>query len=242
MFFRKQKPAPALARTIKTFGLTEAAVREKLACSGLRPEILSHPKGVDILVSFEQDSPAAGGVLLDGAEAKIRNRLGDAVYGADKDRMEEVVGRMLLERGLTMAAAESCTGGLISHMITNIPGSSKYFKQGFVVYADEAKIKTLNVKPSTIEKFGSVSPQTVKEMAENARIVSGADAAVAVSGIAGPRGGTPGKPVGTVFIHALSADRAGSEKFHFQGWRELIKIQSAQAALNLLRKIIQDSS
>ncbi len=238
MLFRRPKPGVSAARTIKTFGIEEKAVREKLKDSGLAPDILSHPKGVDIMVKIEGEAEASALNLLDAAEEKIRSRLGDAVYGRDKDRMEEIAGRLLLEEGKTLAVAESCTGGLICHMITNIPGCSRYFKQGFIVYDEDAKINSLKVNPGTLEKFGSVSREAVEEMAENAMAAASADASVAVSGIAGPDGGVRGKPAGTVFVCASTGGRAETREFHFKGWRELVKIQSAQAALDTLRRIL----
>ena len=241
MLFRKPKPEIGAARTVKTFGIEEKAVRNKLKDTGLTMDILSHPKGVDILVKIEGESGSAAMNLINAAEDKIRRRLGCSVYGTDKDRMEEVVGRLLDKAGKTLAVAESCTGGLICHMITNIPGCSKYFKQGFVAYGSRAKTDMLRVNPDTLKKFGSVSREAVEEMAKNAMDSAEADASIAVSGIAGPGGGTPEKPVGAVFICASTGDRLKTEEFLFKGWRELIKIQSAQAALDLLRRMLEDS-
>ncbi len=241
MLFRRHKPAIAAARTVKTFGIEEQTIREKLKDSGLTMDILSHPKGVDILVKIEGEAGASATSLIDAAEDKIRRRLGNSVFGTDKDRMEEVAGRLLAESGKTLAVAESCTGGLICHMITNIPGCSKYFKQGFVVYDEHSKTSTLRINPETLKKFGAVSRQAVEEMARNAMAAASADASIAVTGIAGPGGGTPGKPVGTVFICASTGNKTETKEFHFKGWRELIKIQAAQAALDSLRRMLEDS-
>lgn len=240
MFFRKKITAGSAARTIKTFGLDEAAVRERLYGSGLSPDMLSHPKGVDIMLKAEAESGPAALAALDAAEQKVRKRLGQAVFGIEKDRMEETVGKLLAKAKMTLAVAESCTGGLICHMLTNVPGCSEYFRQGFIVYDEHAKINTLGVDRETLEKSGSVSAETAREMAENAKSRSGADAAIAVSGIAGPGGGNPQKPVGTVFISALAGGAEKTAEFHFEGWRELIKIQAAQTALDSLRRILEN--
>lgn len=241
MFFRKPKTETTVSRTLRTFGLSEEAVREKLAGAGLLLSILSHPKGVDVTLRIDGASGSAALPLLDAAEEAVRKRLGDSVFGSGQDRMEEVVGRMLSEQEKTLSAAESCTGGLICHMLTNIPGSSKYFKQGFVVYDDAAKTKTLGVNPGTLKKYGSVSPQAAAEMAENAKKLSGSDASIAVSGIAGPGGGSPEKPVGTVFMCAVNGKHRKIQEHRFKGWRELVKIQAAQGALDLLRRTLKDS-
>ena len=149
-------------------------------------------------------------------------------------RIEVLVGELLSAHGLQLAVAESCTGGLISHMITNVSGSSTYFLGGVTAYANEAKIKLLGVKPETLEKFGAVSLQTVLEMAEGVRDALSADIGISTSGIAGPTGGTPDKPVGTVWIGIRSARSGGALVFHFEGDRLSIKEQAAQAALEML--------
>jgi len=241
MLFRRREQIPAAFKTFKTFGLDEKTIRQKLSGSGFSYNILSHPKGVDITVKVESGAGSSKSTMMETAEQKIRSSLGDAVFGTDGDRMEEVVGKLLLESGKTLAVAESCTGGLICNMITNVPGCSKYFKQGFIVYDNRAKIKTLNLKPSTLEKFGAVSREAVEELSKNAAAAAAADAAVAVSGTAGPGGGTAQKPVGTVFICVSVNGKTKTEEFRFEGWRELVKIQSAQTALDMLRRALKDS-
>ncbi len=147
---------------------------------------------------------------------------------------EVLLGELLIKRGLTLAVAESCTGGLISHRITNVSGSSTYFLGGVIAYANEVKVHLLGVSPETLEKFGAVSYETVLEMASGVRDALSADIGISTSGIAGPTGGTPGKPVGTVWIGISSAMSGAALVFHFKGNRLSIKEQAAQEALQVL--------
>lgn len=148
--------------------------------------------------------------------------------------IEVDLGNKLRERGWTLATAESCSGGLISHRITNVSGSSRYFLGGVVSYSNGAKVKLLNVRPESLESYGAVSEQVAREMAEGARNFFGADLALAVTGIAGPGGGTAEKPVGLVYMAVASTSGTKVDHRHFRGDRESIKAQTADHALNLL--------
>lgn len=152
------------------------------------------------------------------------------------ERLEEAVGRMLRERGLTLAVAESCTGGLISHRITNVPGSSDYFLGGVVTYSNQAKVDLLRVSREILAKHGAVSAATARAMAAGVRHLFQADVGVAVTGIAGPGGGTPAKPVGTVFIGVARGEGVEVRHHQFQGTREQIKGLTADAALEWLSR------
>ncbi|MDK1118724.1 MAG: CinA family protein, partial [Anaerolineae bacterium] len=145
--------------------------------------------------------------------------------------IEIILGQLLREKGLQLATAESCTGGLIADRITNIPGSSEYFRGGVVAYAYEAKVALLGVSWDTLREYGAVSEETVIEMARGARMALGSDIAVSVSGIAGPDGGLPDKPVGTTWIGLSSTDGDMAQKFVGEGDRLQIKSSSAEAAL-----------
>jgi nicotinamide-nucleotide amidase len=153
--------------------------------------------------------------------------------------VERVVGRLLRRRGLTLAVAESCTGGLIGDRITNVPGSSGYFRGGVIAYSDDAKKKLLGVKDQTLRKWGAVSQQTVREMATGVCSRLGADVGVAVSGIAGPGGGTKVKPVGLVYVCVRAEGQPTVERHHFHGNRPAVKEQSAAAALELCRRVLE---
>ncbi len=153
--------------------------------------------------------------------------------------LEVLVGEQLRRRGQTLALAESCTGGLVSHLVTNVPGSSDYYLGGVTSYANDAKVSLLGVKPETLEQHGAVSEQTVLEMARGIRRVLGSDIGVSVSGIAGPTGGTPEKPVGTVWIGFSAPDAEFAHHYLWSGTRLEVKKQSARQALSLLFEYLQ---
>ena len=152
--------------------------------------------------------------------------------------IEVQIGEALTARKMTLATAESCTGGLLSHRITNVPGSSSYFVGGVVAYANQAKMALLGVRPETLDRFGAVSEATVLEMAHGVRLALKADIGVAVSGIAGPGGGTPEKPVGLVWIGISDEVKDQASSYMWTGDRLAIKEQSAQAALELVLKAL----
>ncbi len=158
---------------------------------------------------------------------------------SDGAPVEQVLGRLLRRKGLTLAVAESCTGGLIGDRITNVPGSSGYFRGGVIAYSDDAKKKLLGVKSLTLKKWGAVSEQTVSEMAAGVCSRLGADVGVAVSGVAGPGGGTQVKPVGLVCICVRAERQQTAERHLFRGDRRAVKEQSAAAALELCRRVLE---
>jgi PncC family amidohydrolase len=157
-----------------------------------------------------------------------------------QDRIEENVGEMLQAQNLNLSVAESCTGGLIGHRLTNIAGSSSYFQGGAIVYSYEAKERLLGVKHETLESCGAVSRETAVEMARGARDLFQTDVSLAVTGIAGPGGGMPDKPVGLVYIALDAPDRKECRRFVWEGNREENKQHSAQAALEMLRSYLKD--
>jgi len=156
--------------------------------------------------------------------------------------LEVQIGTLLRKHGKTISIAESCTGGLISHRITNVPGSSNYYDCGVIAYSNQSKIDILHVKSETLKKFGAVSRQTAIEMAQGIKQVSGSDLGLAVTGIAGPGGGTPKKPVGLVYICLVSNEDVVCEEFRFKGNREEIKFQASEAALDMIKKHLQAMS
>ena len=153
--------------------------------------------------------------------------------------VERVLGRMLLKGGLRLAVAESCTGGLIGDRLTDVPGSSRYFVGGAIVYSNATKAAVLGVRRETLRKWGAVSEQTVREMALGVRRLFKAQVGVAVSGIAGPGGGTRAKPVGLVYVCAIAGKRVMVERHRFRGGRRAVKEQSAGAALQLCRRVLE---
>jgi PncC family amidohydrolase len=159
-----------------------------------------------------------------------------------QEPLEVRVGKLLIERDLTMALAESCTGGLVGHLLTEVPGSSNYFLGGVVAYAYEAKEMILGVSHHTLSTYGAVSAETALEMAEGARRVLGADIGLSITGIAGPAGGTPDKPVGLVFIGLATRHDDQFEKHIWESDRSGNKALSAEAALDMLRRYLEGSS
>jgi PncC family amidohydrolase len=151
-----------------------------------------------------------------------------------EENLETIVGHKLREKGLRLAAAESCTGGLIGHRVTNVPGASTYYMGSVTAYAYEAKVRLLGVRWETLEAHGAVSEQTVREMAVGVRRALAADIGLSVSGIAGPGGGTPDKPVGLVWIGLAAANGEWARRFNFQGERFEVKEQAAESALGFV--------
>ncbi len=152
--------------------------------------------------------------------------------------LEQEIGNLLRQKGLTLGIVESATGGLISHLITNIPGSSDYYKGAVTAYSNEVKIKVVGVKEDTINKYGAVSHQVAEEMAQGGRKILAADICLADTGIAGPNGSTPGKPVGLFYIGLSHQAETYNQKHHFQGNREQNKHRAAQAALAWLEEYL----
>ena len=167
---------------------------------------------------------------------RVRGKISQFIYAEGDTSMEEVVGRLFIERKLTMAVAESCTGGLIGHRITNVPGCSQYFKGDLVTYTYDVKEGVLGVSDETLKAHGAVSEECVREMAAGVRKRTGASVSVATSGIAGPDGGTPDKPVGTVCIALSADDQSFTRRYQFRGTRDWIKLITSQVALDWLRR------
>jgi len=227
--------------TLTIFGLSEAEIGTRLADLDLsRPGLavaycVEYPVVQVKLRATGEDDGSLAALLEDGA-ALVRERLGGHVVAGDGETIDTVVARLFRETGLTLALAESCTGGLIAGRITAIPGSSGYFLLGAVTYSNDAKERLLGVSPELLAEKGAVSAEVARAMARGARRLAGSDLALAVTGIAGPDGGSPDKPVGTVFM-AL-ADRAGCSAtgYHFTGDRHRIRTITAVTAMDWLRR------
>lgn len=175
--------------------------------------------------------------LIQPVLSKIKERFKDNIYTFDEqETLETVVLKMLEERGLTLSLAESCTGGLLSSRIVSIPGASRVFKAGFITYSNEAKIKTLGVKEETLIKYGAVSAQTAREMAEGACLAADSNISAAITGIAGPDGGTPEKPVGLVYIACRVKGETTIRELKLKGNRDKIREQSVIYTLDLIRR------
>lgn len=232
-------------KTISCFGLPESQVGEKTAGVVKKfPELKLgwRAKFPEIQVKLYGRASDADAIeaRFQAAADWVKNQLGHHVFSEDGSSMETVVGRLLQKNGATLAVAESCTGGLIAHRLTNVPGSSDYFLLSAVTYANEAKTAVLGVDPDTISRFGAVSKETAAAMAKGVRNLAKATYGLAVSGIAGPGGGTPEKPVGTVCTAVSGPDgtQAHQNCFTF-GRRRMNKSIFAMAALNLIRRELE---
>jgi nicotinamide-nucleotide amidase len=234
------KPPAFACKVLKTTGVGESVVEEKvepllteLFKQGLEIGYCARVGEVDVrLVARGQNGPH----LIDQAEQIIRDKMGSFIFGLEGESLETVIVRLLTESKGALALAESCTGGFIANRITNVPGASAVFLAGLVTYANEAKQNFLGVKPETLAAHGAVSEPVAREMAEGARQNSGADYALSVTGIAGPGGGTPEKPVGTVFIALARNGPTIVKQFRNNYDRETFKFTTSQQALDLLRR------
>ena len=232
-------------RIIRLTGLGESSMETRLKDvyaarpAGVTIITLAGPGDLSIrLACSGKISRAEADARLDGLERMIGQALGPWVYSRNGESLEEVVGAQLRERSLTVACAESCTGGLIGHRLTEVPGSSDYFLESAVVYSNRAKIRRLGVPAALIEKHGAVSAPVARAMALGIRKTSGADIGVAVTGVAGPGGGTARKPVGLVYVAIARSRGTKVLRNLFSGGRTQVKFQSSQKALDLLRKTL----
>jgi nicotinamide-nucleotide amidase len=228
-----------ICRTIKTTGLGESVVEEKIAGAlqplvrdGLELAYCARVGQVDVRLAGR--GRKAGALLAEGA-ARVESLLGPVIFGADDDSLESVVIGLLTGLGKTVAVAESCTGGFLAHRLTNVPGSSAVFLGGVIAYSNQVKQEILAVRAATLRRHGAVSEAVAREMADGARRLLRADYALAVTGVAGPGGGTPNKPVGTALI-ALSENRRTIVQLQYSPVdRETFKFAISQRALDLLR-------
>jgi nicotinamide-nucleotide amidase len=234
--------APRIAREIfRVFGRGESQISE--ACRGVVDDVpgasihyqVKFPETLVKIVVRDPD-PAAARARLEGVRAALVERLGKHLYGTGEATLPVVLGQILKARGLRVATAESCTGGLIGELITSVAGSSAYFAGGAIAYANDEKVRQLGVSPATLEAHGAVSEACVREMALGARARFDVDLAVAVTGVAGPDGGSPDKPVGTVWLAVARRDGQVTTKLlHWPHAREMVRLLAAWWALALLK-------
>jgi len=227
---------PPTRRVLRVYGLSESAVARALAEAGGEPE------GVQATVCAH-----AGEIWVelfgaaDDLAGSLKQALGEAVFAEDDRPVEELVLELAREQGLSVAAAESSTGGLVAARLTSVPGASDVFRGGIVAYENEVKVAQLGVPEETLTAHGAVSPETAAAMARGAQAALGSDVAVAVTGIAGPAGGTPEKPVGLVHLHASSPGGEQAWELNLPGDREAIRRRATAAALHLLRELLTQS-
>jgi len=240
---QKEKNYVIKKQVLKVWGLPESAVGEQLEDLmeenqnpkvGLRAKI----EGIEISIVARAGTPLTAEQLIETTESEIRKRLGDDIYGTGDTTMEKVVGMLLSIKKKTVAIAESLTGGLISSLITNIPGSSNYFKEARITYSNESKVALLEIPEELIKKHGAVSKEVGEEMAKNIRRIAGTDIGLSATGIAGPGGGDSKKPVGLVFVGISTEEEVKVEKYQFMGTRAMAKKRTALATLDMLRRYL----
>jgi len=229
-------------RVLRCFGVPEATLCERIRDIDLGDVRLSYRvKFPEILLklvahaSSEDEAERA----VDAAANDLEQRLGDVVYGEGDESMAQVVGTLLREKGMTIATAESCTGGLLASLITDVVGASRYFGRGVVTYSNESKMELLGVSESTLKEHGAVSGETAGEMASGIRRSADASIGVSITGIAGPGGATDEKPLGTVYIAVSGPEGTKTQHFCFNRDRIWFKQMAAWTALDLVRKAVK---
>jgi nicotinamide-nucleotide amidase len=234
------------SRVLRIASMSESDVEQVVApvyttFSNPRTTILGAPGQVELHLTAAGSSSEDALERLEALAEAIRVVLPGRIYSEDGRELPEVVAALLTARGLSVALAESCTGGLLAARLTEVPGASAFLERAYVTYGNTAKIEMLGVTPRALEEFGAVSEPVARAMAEGARVRARADLGVAITGIAGPDGGTPEKPVGLVFIGLDGAGVAGVgcvRRAHFPGARERVRFQATQAALEMVRRAL----
>lgn len=240
-YFKEKLDYKIVSRFLRIFGIGESAMETQLIDmieSQTNPTIAPYAKEgeVTLRITARCAKDASGDELIEPVIEEIKRRLGDAVYSTHDENLDEVAAKLLMKKNITIALAESCTGGLIAGRFTDIPGISSILNRGFVTYSNQAKMENLGVKLETLQSFGAVSRETAEEMAVGARRVSRTHIAVSVTGIAGPGGGTEEKPVGTVFIALADRNGVQSKKLQLWGNRSRIRNLTALHVFDMIRK------
>jgi nicotinamide-nucleotide amidase len=246
-FFRaKRLDAVVLHRTLKTTGIAESLLAEKIGSvrdvigddGTVTLAFLPNPLGTKLRITVREKNLEAAEDKIRLAEAAIRAKAEQYIYSSDERGLEDVINALMRERSLTLCTAESCTGGMIADRLTNVSGASEFFLRGFVTYSNLSKTEELGVDPAIIEQYGAVSRECAEAMARGAREVARTDVALSTTGIAGPTGGSPEKPVGTVWIGYSDLESTFALKFNYADVRTRFKERASQAALELLRRKI----
>jgi nicotinamide-nucleotide amidase len=228
-------------RVLKIASMSESDVEQAVASlyktfTNPVTTILGSPAQVELHLTAEADSERAAEALIEGLAAGIRKLLPGRIFSEDGRELPEVVATLLVERGLTLAIAESCTGGLLASRVTAVPGASRFFERGYVTYTNRAKQELLGVEPALFESVGAVSEEVARAMARGARERAKSAIGIGITGVAGPDGGTPEKPVGLVFVAVSGPAGERVRRLLFPGDRERVRFQASQAALEMLRR------
>jgi nicotinamide-nucleotide amidase len=250
----KRMFAESVADQIAELGASEVVITKKLKCFGVGESTIAEMLGdlmsrkrnplinctvsggiITLYIVANSETCQQAEEMIEKDAAKLHSILGDFVYGREEQTMAEVVGKQLAEKRLKLALAESCTGGLIAKMITDPPGASEYFRTGWVTYSNPSKVEQLGIDEELIEKNGAVSSEVAEAMAEAAKQKANADISIAVTGIAGPGGGSADKPAGLVYIAVNMGRDTTVQRYVFSGKREYIRKRTALTALNIVR-------
>lgn len=232
------------SKVLRICGIDKEVMTEKLKNiinNNANPTVATYAKKWDIILRITAKCSTENEAisLIAPVEKQIRERLGDNIYGEGETSLEAVIGKLLIDRNLTISTAESCTGGLIASTLINYPGISSVFMDGAVTYSNEAKMNRLNVKKETLDKFGAVSEETAMEMSEGIAKTSGTNIGLSSTGIAGPGGGSEEKPLGLVYIGLYVNGKIKVKKLLCSGNREMIRRRATISALDFLRREIQ---
>lgn len=233
------------SRVLRLYGIGESALEEEIEDilknqSNPTIALLAKQSEINIRITAKAKTEESAQKLIKQTEEQIIARVGEYIFGKDETDLEDTVAKLLVNKKLTIALAESCTGGLISHRLTNVSGSSAYLDSSVICYSNTAKSKLLKVNKKLIEQYGAVSSEVAIAMAEGVREIVGADIGVAVTGLAGPGGGAKEKPVGLVYIALADNNKTVWEKHYHNGSRKGIKQRASQTALDLIRKYLQN--
>ncbi|MBU5486059.1 competence/damage-inducible protein A [Clostridium sp. MSJ-11] len=236
-----------ISKTLRICGMGESMVATKInniIDNQSNPTVAPYAKDneVTLRITAKANNKEEGEKLIAPVENEIRNILGDNIYGINEDTLEGVVGEILIENNLTISVAESCTGGLLCGKLVNYPGISKVLIEGCVTYSNSSKMKRLGVSKSTLDKFGAVSEETAKEMAEGIAKASNSNIGISVTGIAGPDGGTTEKPVGLVYVGIYINGETFVKKLHLSGNRQTVRERTVTFALDWLRRLLSKIS
>jgi len=238
---------PLVRRTVRITGRIESDVDQLLqplyrewaaAVPAIAATILAQPGAIELHLSAQAPSQDVVDRALESAVQRVLDTIGADVYSTDGRKLEQVVGDLLATNGLHVAAAESCTGGLLTSRLTDVPGSSRYVDESVIAYSNESKTELLGVPAELLNAHGAVSEPVALAMADGIRARARADVGIGVTGIAGPTGGTPEKPVGTVVVAVTTASDRRCRTFRFYGERALVKFQASQAALDMVRRML----
>ncbi|MCI9282403.1 MAG: competence/damage-inducible protein A [Lachnospiraceae bacterium] len=246
-YLKKKQPEVLRSQMIKICGVGESQVEAEildLIDGQTNPTIATYAKTgeVHLRVTARAKSEEEAKRMVKPVVKEIKSRFRDSVYSArEEETLEMAVVKLLQKYELTVTTAESCTGGLLAGRLVNVPGASEVFREGFITYANKAKRKYLDVSKSTLKKYGAVSPETAREMAIGGVFAADCDVCVAVTGIAGPEGGTEEKPVGLVYIATYMKEKVTVKKYQFKGNREKVREMAVVRALDLLRRSILEN-